>query len=95
MKPAIGDFSFLKRHEYEMYQDAWDTVNSDPSFIEYVKNKSPDEAWMFSDNPIANKIMNSLAYKDRHSGASAACTMRAIEYIFHHGWDSFLTTCST
>ena len=89
LSPLVGDFSFMTSMQREC-QDAWDTVNANPEFVEYVKSKSPQESWAYTSNPTAMKIMSSLKCKDQHSGASIACTMRAIEFIFRYGWNKFV-----
>jgi hypothetical protein len=90
-----GDFSFI---EYgfvrDIYEDAWNTVHSRPEYIEFIKNKSSDEPWMFIEHETANKIYKSLKYINTHSGASAAFVMRAMEDIIKYGWNTWVQNYS-
>jgi hypothetical protein len=49
-----------------------------------------EESFMFSSHPLISTITEKMEYKG-HSGASFGWTMRNMEYIAKHGWDSFAT----
>jgi len=90
-----GDFSFI---EYDFirntYIDAWETVHSNPEYIEFIKNKPSDDPWMFNENKTADKIYKSLKYINSHTGASAALVMRAMEHIIKFGWNEWVQNYS-
>lgn len=91
MAPKEGDFSFIKDGlEQLCYADAWKTVSANQEFIDFVKNKPSSEPWMFNTSPVALAITNKLEYKDWHSGASLALTLRQIEYIYKNGWEAWV-----
>ena len=46
-----------------------------------------EESFMFSNHPLISTITDKMEYKG-HSGASFGMTMRVMEHIAKHGWDS-------
>ena len=86
-----GDFSFIDSDFVrKTYEDAWETIHSCNEYIDFIRNKSINEPWMYNKNEMINKICNSLKYANIHSGASIALTMRAIEYIIKFGWNNWI-----
>jgi len=85
-----GDFSFIENTMLrEVYSDAYNVVMQNPEFRSYIENKPSSQPWMFNECPIAQNIMSCCNKKCKHSGASLACTMRAMEYIIKNGWNAW------
>jgi len=86
-----GDFSFIDdRFSREIYEDAWNTIHLKPEYIEYIRQKSPRQAWVTNRDPIAVEIYSSMKLINKHSGCSVACTMRTMEYIIKNGWNAWV-----
>lgn len=70
-----------------MLNDAYQaiTVSGNWDNMKYFNGQS----FMFSQEPWISNVMTSMHYRDQHSGASFGITMRAMEYIAKHGWDSY------
>jgi hypothetical protein len=66
-----------------MVKDAYEATEITESW-EYLKNFEPNRGFMFTDDPIVNKIGKNFKY-DGHSGSSYGWTMRQIQYIATHG----------
>jgi hypothetical protein len=91
--PDRGDFSFIaEQFTRQMYEDAWETVHSQPKYIEYCINKSNETPWLFIEDETANEIMKNLKLVNQHSGCSVAILMRNIEVILKYGWDEWVRT---
>ncbi len=87
-----GDFSFLKKGgNREMLEDAFQAVTAADAW-ELLKHPSvPGEGgFMFSSNPDILRI-SSLMKFEGHSGGSFGMTMRQMEYIAKHGWESYVS----
>ncbi len=70
-----------------MLNDAYQAVTVTGSW-DLLKNFS-GESFMFSRDPFVANIMNAMALRDLHSGASFGMTMRVMESIAKHGWDAY------
>jgi hypothetical protein len=66
-----------------MVRDAYEATEKTESW-KYLQNFEPQNGFMFTDNPIINKISSNLKY-DGHSGCSYGWTMRQIQHIAIHG----------
>ena len=91
---AVGDFSFLtSKSERMMLEDAFQAVTAADAW-ELLKLPSvPGEGgFMFSSHPAVLRISDCMKF-DGHSGGSFSLTLRQMEYIAKHGWDSYVTEC--
>ncbi len=64
--------------------DAWELLKH-PSF-------PGKEGFMFSSHPDILRISDCMKFGG-HSGGSFALTMRQMEFIAKHGWESYVTEC--
>ena len=87
-----GDFSFVKPEWSRiMLEDAYKAISLAEEW-EYMKTEPGPGGYMFSpSNKSIQAISNNIKY-DGHSGASFALTMRAMQYLAIHGWDTYVTT---
>ena len=54
-----------------------------------------EESFMFSNDPMVQRITDKMGeYANHHSGASFGMTMRVMEHIAKHGWDSLAAKVS-
>ncbi len=74
---------YTDEHSRMMVKDAYEATEKTESW-EFLKNFEPQNGFMFTDNPIVNKIGANLKYEG-HSGGSYGWTMRQIQYIATHG----------
>ena len=72
----------------DMLNDAYEAITVTSSWPS-MKNFS-GESFMFSRDPFVANIMNAMAWRDRHSGASFGCTLRVMEFIAKNGWDAYV-----
>jgi hypothetical protein len=72
----------------DMLNDAYQAITVTGSW-DAMKNFS-GESFMFSRDPFVANIMNAMAWRDQHSGASFGCTLRIMEFIAKNGWDAYV-----
>lgn len=89
-----GDFTDLGLAPYEvtMYADAYLAISKVPGGWGYLARSDVPEggSFMFGpETPILTQINDAMEFKG-HSGASYGLTMRAMELIAKHGWDTFV-----
>jgi hypothetical protein len=89
--PVRGDFASIpgmSPHEAEMLADAFNAATVTESWDNF-RNFS-DESFMFSTAPWLSKVQAEMKLMDQHSGGSYGWTMRVIEHIARHGWDTYV-----
>ena len=89
---APGDFSFIKsKTERDMLEDAYNAVTVSNSWDFFRTQAPPDDTgYMFWNTHELMAITKNMKYRDLHSGASFAGTMRAMQSISLIGWDSWV-----
>lgn len=72
-----------------MFQDAYETIKK-LGLWEWFATFEPhaNEGFMFTSDTNIAIIGNELKYKDHHSGASFAVTMRVVHNIAKNGWEN-------
>ena len=90
---STPDFMFIENeNERRMYQSAYDTINKLDAWG-VIRSRYPDSStgYMFSSDPILNKIMDEIDenYRGGHSGFSIGITMRTMQYIAKNGLEKF------
>jgi hypothetical protein len=78
----------LSAWDAEMLNDAYHATTVTNSW-DSIKNFK-GESFMFSREPFVANIMNAMALRDQHSGASFGLTMRVMQFIATHGWDDYV-----
>lgn len=69
------------RYEVSMVKEAVTSLIPEKNIVEYVRNFSDNNGFMFSSGPENSRIQE-LWYHQGHSGASAACCLRICQFIF-------------
>ena len=92
--PARGNFNGLNLPTWdrEMIESAFEAVTSVPGGWDFLSTYDPgDGGFMFSTPPPKMEEINTAVNRlyGGHSGASYGCTMRVIQYIAKHGWDTY------
>lgn len=88
--PTRGDFASIpgmSSFEAAMLSDAYNAVTVTESWDNF-RNFS-EESFMFSSAPWLSKVQAEMKLMDQHSGGSYGWTMRIIEHIARHGWDTY------
>lgn len=79
----MAQINWLERYPDDndrfMVQDAYDTVVK-LELLDAIKNLNPERGFMFTNDPIIDKISANLQYCG-HSGGSFGWTMRQVEYL--------------
>ena len=73
-------------YEVPMVKKAVISLLPEKNIIEYVRNFSGNNGFMFSSGPEISRI-NDLWYHEGHSGASAGCCLRMCQFIFKQMFD--------
>lgn len=88
-----GNFENLpiKKWDKVMLDDMYKTVTR-LELWDWLKRRDipGDGGFMFSSHPEVKRISDATEY-DGHSGSSFAWTLRVIESIAKHGWDSYVS----
>lgn len=87
MENRFSQFKKLSSWEADMLNDAYQAITVTGNW-DNMKNFA-GESFMFSREPWISNIMTSMQHRDQHSGGSFGFTMRTMEYIAKHGWDSY------
>jgi len=84
-----GDFSIINDSMRDILQYDYNEINSIPDAWEALKNHNQDSSFMFHTNGGVWTLIHSKM-SDAHSGPSAGYSLRNMEYIAKHGWDSYV-----
>lgn len=90
MSIVPGDFCFVNdKHDAEMLADGYNAI-TDLNLWNWLENYTPEkgEGFMFSNHENITKICNAM--KNSGSGATFSWTMRNMEYIAKHGWETYV-----
>jgi hypothetical protein len=71
--------TYPDEHSRMMVKDAYDVAVS-LELLDEIKNINPERGFMFTENPVIDKISKNLKYQG-HSGCSFGWTMRQLEYL--------------
>ena len=86
---AVGDFSIINDFMRETLQYDYNAINSIPGAWDALRNHDPNSSFMFhTRGPIWSTIESKIS--DAHSGASAAISLRNMEYIAKNGWEKYV-----
>ena len=72
--------------EVPMVKEAVISLLTEKNIIEYVRNFSGSNGFMFSSGPEISRI-HDLWHHQGHSGASAGCCLRMCQFIFKQMFD--------
>jgi len=98
INPEFGNFNFMQKCKDKgirdmglLYQDAWNAINSDIKFINYMKERAPNIPWSEEQSPEFNGIIAAMKLTNKHSGSSMVITMRTVDMLINkrHSWDAF------
>ena len=94
--PSRGDFAGLNLPEWdrEMIESGFQAVSSVDGGWDFLSTYDPGNGgFMFSAPPPKMNEINDAINRlyGGHSGASYGCTMRVLQYIAKHGWDTYAT----
>ena len=78
----------MSASDAEMLNDAYQAITVTGSWPSMKAFSG--ESFMFSREPFIANIMNAMAWRDQHSGASFGCTMRVMEFIAKNGWEAYV-----
>ncbi len=87
------DFNIVDdSYSRKMLINAYDAITMEDGGWDFMKNFN-EESFMFSRNPMVNKISNNMATLgfDGHSGASFGWAMRSMEYLAKNGKEAFIS----
>lgn len=90
MSIVPGDFCFVNdKHDAEMLADGYNAI-TDLNLWNWLENYTPEkgEGFMFSNHENITEICNAM--KNSGSGATFSWTMRNMEYIAKHGWETYV-----
>ncbi len=90
MSIVPGDFCFVNdKHDAEMLAAGY-TAITDLNLWPWLTNYTPEkgEGYMFSNHENITKICNAM--KGSGSGSTFSWTMRNMEYIAKHGWETYV-----
>ena len=83
-----GNFEYIADiHEREMLQNAYKAIQISEGW-DFVQSDPGDGGFMYSQNPMCNKIMQNMEKCQPsvgHSGTSFGCVMRSMQYLAIHG----------
>jgi hypothetical protein len=90
-----GDFASIpgmRSDDAQLFSDAYQaiTVTGNWDTMKNFGSEPSETSFMFSSAPFLNDIRKHMKMLNYHSGASYGVTMRNMEYIAKHGWDSFV-----
>ena len=88
--PEPGDFSMIRDEITRMaYEDMYAAITKAEAWPDMKKEPS-GSGFMFSSDPHIGRIYSKLTDRVGHSGASIACTMRAMQHLAQTSWSSFI-----
>ena len=92
--PTRGDFASIpgmSSSDAAMLKDAYDAATVTESWDNF-RNFS-EESFMLSNASWLSKVQAEMKLMDQHSGGSYGWTMRIIEHIALHDWDTYVREC--
>ena len=87
---AEGDFSMIRDEMTRTaYEDMYAAITKAEAWAD-MKKEPTGAGFMFSSDSHIGRIHGHLIDRVGHSGASMACTMRAMQHLAQVGWASFI-----
>jgi len=87
---AEGDFSMIRDEMTRMtYEDMYAAITKAEAWAD-MKKEPTGAGFMFSSDSHISRIHAKLIDRVGHSGASMACTMRAMQHLAQVGWSTFI-----